>query len=434
VLSSDPNVGGATADYAYYGQSTYNRVLTGDKQGTINNCYIPTSVNDGAASTTSADCTITVNDPEADTYTVTGTFAIQLWSESDDYFCDPSTDPYMDPLDFQDAEAGVYSGQATLYGGPYGFNCTTLSSIPIGQSKETYTYAPITISVSPTTATVNPGGSPQSFTATVSNGAGATVSWTLSPTTGTISSNSGAVSSSPGTATAELSGNEVSADATITVSTPTPTISSITPASWTAGTSFTLAITGTNFFKNTSFSITSPSWSIQNNGCTYNSATSFSCSIAIPANTANVGTSQGATIVVTTGYASSTYPSSGAITIAPIIYTYSISLLTTTSSLTYGSSTTITPVITCKVGTVACGSGIYNPQTANFKVISGTGSLSNTTNAASTVFTDTSLIGPPSQNASVQACATAAPTVCATQTFTLPATTITLNPPHSPPR
>jgi hypothetical protein len=201
------------------------------------------------------------------------------------------------------------------------------------------------------------------------------------------------------------------------------------PASWSAGSTFTLTIAGSNFFANTQVSISSPSWTI-NSSCSYVSATSITCTVAIPANTANVGTSQGATITVTTGYASSTYPSTGTITVAPIVYTYSIALLTSTTSLTYGSTSTITPVVTCKIANgAACPGNVLNPQTANFKILSGTGTLSKTTNAASTVFTDTALIGYPAQNATVQGCATVATTVCMSTNFMLPATSISLMPP-----
>jgi len=125
------------------------------------------------------------------------------------------------------------------------------------------------------------------------------------------------------------------------------------------------------------------------------SPTTITCSVTIPANLANMTASQPATITVSTTTSGLTSAAtSNAISIAPVVYTYGISLTSTSSSLTYGYTSTIVPIVTCKTSTgVACASGVYNPQLANFSIINGPGSLSSTSNAASTTYTDTALIG-----------------------------------------
>ncbi|MGB8030042.1 MAG: hypothetical protein WCF30_10295 [Terracidiphilus sp.] len=210
------------------------------------------------------------------------------------------------------------------------------------------------------------------------------------------------------------------------------------PASLTAYTTVAVNIVGAGFGtagSTPSVTFTNPSWGAItiNSPCTATSNTAISCpSVTIPPNLANVGASPtiNVTVSVTTDGLNSSATSS-AINVVPIAYTYNISLLPSTSSVTYGSSSTITPVVTCKTSNgAACASNVSNPQLANFSITNGVGlgSLSNTTNAASTVFTDTALIGYPAQNATVQGCASVAPTVCATTNFSIPATAITLNP------
>jgi hypothetical protein len=141
--------------------------------------------------------------------------------------------------------------------------------------------------------------------------------------------------------------------------------------------------------------------------------------------------SQGATVSVstTTSGHTSSYTYATTISIVPITYTYGISLLPSTSSLTYGYSSTITPVITCKTSSgAACAGGVYNPQLANFRIQSGPGSLNCTSNCSSSAFTDNVLIPYPAQNATVQGCPTESTNGCATVNFTIPATSISLNP------
>jgi len=215
------------------------------------------------------------------------------------------------------------------------------------------------------------------------------------------------------------------------------TIASVSPASWTAGTTFMATITGTGFSANSTVSINSPSWAISVNSCSAQSNTSIQCSLTIPANLSNITASQPATISVTTTTSELTSPPAtfNAISIVPVVYTYGISLLTSTSSLWYGAQSTITPVITCKTSNgAACASGVYNPQLANFSIINGAGfgSVSCASNCSSTTFTDTALIYAPSQNVTVQGCASVWLTTCATTNFTIPSTSISLNPPIMP--
>lgn len=213
------------------------------------------------------------------------------------------------------------------------------------------------------------------------------------------------------------------------------TIASVSPASWTAGTTFTANITGTGFSANSTIAINSPTLPVTINSCTAPSNISIQCSLTIPPNLYNLTASQAATITVSTTTSGLTSPpaTSNAISIAPVVYTYSISLLPSTSSLWYGSTSTITPVITCKTSNgAACAGNVQNPQWANFKMLSGPGAFSCTSNCSSTIFTDTALIAAPSQNATVQGCASVWLTTCATTNFTIPATSISLNPPTMP--
>jgi hypothetical protein len=216
-------------------------------------------------------------------------------------------------------------------------------------------------------------------------------------------------------------------------------ISGVTPTTLIAGTTIQVTINGAGFGplnSTPSVAFSSTSWGsiTSNSGCsvTIVNATIVCPSVTIPANLSNMTGTQPVTITVSTTTAGITTQATYSVNVTPIAYTYGISLLPNTSSVTYGSSSTITPVVTCKVATTgaACAGNVSNPQDANFSVINGIGlgSLSNTTNAASTVFTDTALIGYPAQNATVQGCASIAPTVCATTNFSIPATAITLNP------
>ncbi len=292
-----------------------------------------------------------------------------------------------------------------------------------------------------------------SLQANITNGAdNATATWTSSlgvsipsglSTTYTAPAASSALFPSSNTATDNItatvqgSSPAVSAATSLTLVEPV-TITNVSPASWTAGTApFTVTITGAGLSTSSEVTISSSSWPSMTYPCTPTSSpTSITCTVTIPANLSNMAASQGATISVgtTTNGLTSSYTYSNTISIAPVVYTYGISLQPSTSSLTYGYSSTITPVITCKVASTgaACAGNVQNPQEANFKILSGPGSLSSTLNAASTTFTDNALIAYPSQNATVQGCASVSTSVCATTNFTIPATTITLNPPTMP--
>jgi hypothetical protein len=233
------------------------------------------------------------------------------------------------------------------------------------------------------------------------------------------------------TATVQGSSPAVSAATSLTLVEPV-SITSVSPAAWTAGTTIpTVTITGTGFSANSLVTISSPSWPLMTYTCTPTaSPTTITCSVTIPANLANMTASQPATITVSTTTSGLTSAAtSNAISIAPVVYTYGISLTSTSSSLTYGYTSTIVPIVTCKTSTgVACASGVYNPQLANFSIINGPGSLSSTSNAASTTYTDTALIGYPALNATVQGCASAQTSACATTNISVQATTISLNP------
>jgi hypothetical protein len=232
------------------------------------------------------------------------------------------------------------------------------------------------------------------------------------------------------TATIQGSSPNVSDATSLTLVQPV-SIKSVSPASWTAGTGFTATITGTGFSANSSVVISSPSWPLMNSTCaTPTSITTITCAVAIPANLANVTASQPATITVSTTTSGITSTAtSNPISIAPVVYTYAITLTSTSSSLTYGYTSTITPIITCKTSNgAACASGVLNPQEANFSIISGLGSLTNLSNATSTTYTDAALIGYPSLNATVQGCASMATNVCASTNISDAATTLTLNP------
>jgi len=327
---------------------------------------------------------------------------------------------------------------------------TNLTSSPVCQTV-TIDLLLETISVdTPNPNVLLANGSTASLQANITNGAeNATATWTSSlgvsipsglSTTYTAPAASATIFPSSNTATDTItstvqgSSPAVSAATSLTLVEPV-TITNVSPASWTAGTAnIPVTITGTGFSANSVVTISSPSWPSMTYTCTPTaSPTTIPCSVTIPANLSNMPASQGATISVstTTSGLTSSFTYATTISIVPIAYTYSISLLTSTSSLTYGYSSTITPVITCKVASTgaACAGNVSNPQLANFKILSGPGSLSNTSNAASTSFTDNVLIAYPAQNATVQGCASVSTTVCASTNFSIPVTSITLNPP-----
>jgi len=327
---------------------------------------------------------------------------------------------------------------------------TNLTSSPVCQ-KVTIDLLQETISVgNPNPNVLLANGSTSALNAYIDNGAAnATATWTSSQgasipsglsTTYTAPAASRAMFPSSNTATDSItatvqgSSPAVSAATSLTLVEPV-TVTNVSPASWTAGTAnIPVTITGTGFSANSVVTISSPSWPSMTYTCAPTaSPTTIPCSVTIPANLSNMPASQGATISVSTTTSGLTSPFTYGTTIGivPIAYTYSISLLTSTSSLTYGYSSTITPVITCKVASTgaACAGNVSNPQLANFKILSGPGSLSNTSNAASTSFTDSVLIAYPAQNATVQGCASVSTTVCASTNFSIPVTSITLNPP-----
>jgi hypothetical protein len=329
---------------------------------------------------------------------------------------------------------------------------TNLTSSPVCQTV-TIDLLLETISVdTPSPNVLLANGSTASLQANITNGAeNATAFWTSSlgvsiptglSTTYTAPVATSALFSKSNTATdnifATILGSSpavVSQTTSLTLVEPV-TITNVSPASWTAGTAnIPVTINGTGFSASSTVTISSPTWPLMTYSCTPTSnPTSIPCSVTIPANLSNMTASQGATITVTTTTSGLTSTAaSNPISITPIAYSYSMSLLTSTSSLWYGSTSTITPVITCKVASTgaACASNVQNPQLANFTIINGAGlgSLSATTNAASTVLTDTALIAAPSQNVTVQGCASVWLTACATTNFTIPATSIMLNPP-----
>ncbi len=232
---------------------------------------------------------------------------------------------------------------------------------------------------------------------------------------------------------ASIGSPAVTATTTLTLVEPV-TISNVSPTSITAGAAPTVVtITGTGFSANSSVSMASPSWpNISVSACAVTvPPTQIQCTVSIQANTSNITASQGVTITVSTTTSGLTsFASSNPVSIIAVVYTYGITLLTTSPSLTYGYGTMIAPYVTCKLSNgTACGGNVSNPQTANFQILSGPGSLSSTSNVGSTVFTDSVLIGYPAQNTVVQGCAAIAPTVCATTNFSIPATVIMLSPP-----
>lgn len=200
------------------------------------------------------------------------------------------------------------------------------------------------------------------------------------------------------------------------------------PATLAAGSTTTITISGGGFGTSPSVSLSS-SW--QGVTFTQTSATNNAIvgTLAIPLNTQNVTASQGITFTVSATNAGLTSAAtSSAINITFASYTYTLTLTSTSPSLTYGSLSAITPHVACKTSAgAACPGGVPNPQTANFSLIAGSGSLSNTSNAASTNFTASTMIGTP-QTATVQACATVATSVCTTVSESLAATTVTLTP------
>jgi len=332
-------------------------------------------------------------------------------------------------------------------------SCSTLTTIILlAESISVETPSPSTLNAD--------GVSTSTLYADITNGPpNASVTWTASPpgscsngsnigicstgnTTATYTAPKGFPAGSTGattpvniTATIIGSTPSISAATTLTLLNPV-TITGVSPTSWAAGTTISpVIITGTGFDSSSQISISSPSWPLMSSSCVLppTNTTTIQCSVTIPANLSNMTASQPATITVTTTSGVYTYPT--AINIAPVSYTYGISLLTSTSSLWYGSPSTITPVITCKTSNgAACAGNVQNPQEANFSIINGVGlgSVSCASNCSSTTFTDTALIAAPSRNVTVQGCASVWTTVCATTNFTIPATSITLMPPTLP--
>jgi hypothetical protein len=206
-------------------------------------------------------------------------------------------------------------------------------------------------------------------------------------------------------------------------------IASTVPASLTAGTTTAVTITGGGFGSIPTVTVNSPTW--QGVAFTQTSATNtqISGSLVVPANLSNMTASQPITLTVsatTDGLSSSA--TSNAINVAPVVYTYAINLSSTASQLTYGGTANLVPIITCRTNSGACGSGVSNPQLANFSVINGMGSLSKITNASATTFTAIAMNSTP-QVVTVQGCASVSTSVCATTTLSVAATTLTLNPP-----
>lgn len=421
------------SDYLYYGQSVYECELFGPN-GLEDECVQATTTYD----TDEAECTVsTADNPPSGTYQVVGTLAVQPWYDSDEVFCGPDS-PYLDPLDLEDTDPPSFNGVGYVVGNGQGLNCTTLSSIIAAYSQETYTFNQVAVTISPASASVTAGGQAVTFNATVANATSTGVSWSSDTSTGTFTPSGNSATYTPPatiasqstfTITATSAQNPLqSAHATLTVNPLIPAVVSINPASWTAGTSFALTITGTGFTTTTQVTISSPSWVI-NSSCSYVNATTLTCTVAIPANLAPVTASQGATIVVSDGSFSATYPIAGTISIAPVIYNYTVTLAVPSPSLTYGYSTSITPIVTCKTATgTACASGVSNPQEAYFKLLSGPGLISLSGLQTSTTFIASSMIPYPSQNSVVQACAPLQTSSCATTTLSTGGITITLNP------
>lgn len=144
-------------------------------------------------------------------------------------------------------------GGCGLSGTPPGFKSTNP-----GAPTQPTTPASVTVSVTPGSASVRAGAT-QMFVATVSGSSNSSVSWEVntvaggSASTGTISSSglyttpATVPSNNVVTVTAVSSAStSASGNSSVTVLNPIPTLTSITPASVTAG-SFTLTVTGTGF-------------------------------------------------------------------------------------------------------------------------------------------------------------------------------------------
>jgi hypothetical protein len=263
--------------------------------------------------------------------------------------------------------------------------------------------------------------------ATLFPGTGATPNVASVLITGTISGTSPAISNS----------------ASLTLVQPV-SISGGLPTSLTAGTTTAVTITGAGFGTSPTVSVNNPNGGAFS-GITFTPTgtptnTQIQGNLFIPLNTVNIGATQPFTLTVsaTTDGLTST-ATSNSINIVPVAYTYTIALQVANPSLTYGYSTTVTPVMTCKVASTgsACSSTVFNAQTAlaSFSLTQNAayGSLSSSTgsNQSPPTFTVAQLGSYPAPTVVVQACVTApVPTaVCATTNFSIPVTSITLNPP-----
>lgn len=400
----------------------------------------------------SSSCTIAAEStPSSGDYNLNAEIAVYNWYDSlalgtGEYGWDTCWEsPFLwdDPLGY--AVTGTASYPNANSAGPYtGYglvwscvNGDVFSDIMEIESPAYPWSGVISVSISPTAATLTQGGT-QQFDATVTNASNKAVTWSISPAGAGSISTSG-LYTAPAAVTAQQTltvtatsqqDTNIFADAGVTLTVPSPTVVSISSSSWNAGTSFPLTITGTGFNSATQVTISSPSWAISST-CSDSNATTIVCSnpgVTIPANLAPVTASQGATITVCNGSNCYTYPVTGAISIAPITYTYTVTLAVPSSSLTYGYSTTITPTITCKTATSACGSNVSNPQGAYF-ALSGIGSLSPTGLQTSTTFTASTMIGYPTQSSVVHACAPLQTSSCTTATISTGGITIALSPP-----
>ena len=418
----------------------------------------------------------------------------EQWLENDPlFFAYSSETVYVDPITVQISplSTSLDGGQSQEFiadiasGIPGGYNSGitwTLDGAQVG-SGNTYTYtappvvtsgathslqacstvtpvgcapAPATIKLLAETISINPPIPPVLLADGVSTSAiyalldyapeGAVVTWSASPGTIESTGNSSATyqapnytafsSGTPNPLPVTITGsyqNDTGIKNTTTITIVEPiSITSVSPATWTAGTTISVTISGAGFGTNPSVSFSSTSWgSVSiNTPCTETNTSIICSSVSIPTNLSNMTVSQNVTVTVSATTSGITPPpATSSVSVNPINYTYGISLLPSTSSLTYNYSSTITPVITCKTSSgAACAGGVYNPQLANFRIQSGPGSLSCTSNCSSSAFTDNVLILYPAQNAIVQGCASVSTNVCATVNFTIPATSISLNP------
>jgi Bacterial Ig-like domain (group 3)/NHL repeat/IPT/TIG domain len=434
---TDPSFGYPVDDYLYAGQSVYECDLYGPN-GLEDSCYAATNVHNDDE----AECTATTTEnPASGTYQVVGRYSAQTWFDSDTDFCGEDSQ-YWDPLDLEDVESlPSFNGQGTVTGSGGGFNCTAYTSFFIATSQASYTLNQVAVSLSPTSTSVAAGGQPVTFSANVTNAANTSVTWSSNTSgTGTFTPNGTSASYTPPAYIASQSSFQVtatsvqdplqSATATLIVNPLIPTITSVSPPSWNAGSSFTLTINGTGFTSSTQVQINSTNWPISpsNYSCSPpTTSTSISCGLSVQANLAPAS-SGGATITVSDGSFSATYPASGTIPIVPIIYTYTVTLAVPSPSLTYGYSTSITPTVTCKTSAGPCASNVSNPQEAVFALTSGPGNLTGTGLQTATTFVASTMVAYPSQNSSVQACAPLQTASCASTNISTAGVTISLNP------